>query len=52
MKNTEVRYPIIVDKHLKEAFFEACQNQDTVAAKEIRHFMRSFVAKHGQKKLL
>lgn len=47
-----VNYTIRVRKELKEAFIECCKNQDSDSSKEMRAFMRSYIQKHGQKKLI
>ncbi len=41
-----------VDKDLRDAFIEACRRNDSTASQELRRFMRDYVKKHGQQKLL
>lgn len=36
---------------LRDAFIAVCKQQDMDASKEIRKFMRSYVARYGQKAL-
>ena len=40
---------IRIDKAEREAFVSLCDQLDTSAAREIRRFMRGFVAAHAQK---
>lgn len=47
-----VQYKFTLTEDLRKAFIESCKNQDTAAAQELRKFMRSYVAKNGQKKLI
>lgn len=44
--------PVAMDEHLKKAFIRCCKNQDRNAAQVVREFVRQYVAKHGQEKLL
>lgn len=41
-----------VDDDLLKAFKYACENQDTTASQAVRAFMREYVRKHGQIKLI
>lgn len=36
-----------IDKAERDAFVELCDALDTSAAREVRHFIRSFVARHA-----
>lgn len=36
---------------MHKAFLRSCQSQDTTASREVRRFMRSYVAQHGQASL-
>lgn len=45
VKDVGVR--IRVEKGLRDRFVEACRRQDTPAAQVLRHFMREYVAEHG-----
>jgi len=40
---------IRIDKAERAAFVSLCEELDTSAAREIRRFMRAFVARHAQK---
>lgn len=42
---------IKMDADLKEAFIKTCKDMDSTASREIRDFMRKYIAKNGQKKL-
>ena len=39
-----------LDKAERDAFVSLCKDRDTSAAREIRRFIRRFVAKHGSRK--
>ena len=41
-----------VDDDLLKAFKYACENQDTTSSQAVRAFMREYVRKHGQIKLI
>lgn len=45
VKDAGVR--IRVEKGLRDQFLETCRRQDTPAAQVLRHFMREYVAEHG-----
>lgn len=49
---TEIKYAFRVDKDLRAAFITTAKEKDSDAAKELRKFMRQYVAKNGQKSLL
>lgn len=49
-KNTAV-YPIRISPELRKAFTRACDSMDSNGSREIRKFMREFVAAHGQTEL-
>jgi len=36
------------DTDLKDAFVDTCDKLDTTASRELRAFMRKYIAKHGQ----
>lgn len=38
-----------LDKEERERFVDLCKDLDTTAAREIRHFIREFLKKHGTK---
>lgn len=45
-KNKTSQLVIRLEKAERDAFVDLCASMDTTAAREIRHFMRKFVAKH------
>lgn len=45
-------FTFAVDKELKDAFVNSCVLMDSTASRELRAFMRQYLAKHGQTKLL
>ncbi len=47
----DVSFTIRVEKNLRDAFVLACQSADSTASREIRQFMRQYIAKHSQQKL-
>ena len=51
MELKESQLLIKVERTLKEAFLASCKERDTTASREIRHFMRGCLKKHGQKSM-
>lgn len=47
-KNKDAQLIIRVSKEERKAFVDLCEEIDTTAAREIRHFMRQFIARHQQ----
>lgn len=45
-------FSFVVEKELKDAFVNSCAAMDTTASRELRAFMRQYLAKNGQTKLL
>jgi len=45
-------FSFLVDKELKDAFVNSCTAMDTTASREIRAFMRQYIAKNGQQRLI
>lgn len=45
VKDAGVR--IRVEKKLRDQFLDTCRRQDKPAAQVLRHFMREYVAEHG-----
>jgi hypothetical protein len=39
---------IRIKKNERDAFVNLCEELDTSAAREIRHFIRDFLTKHGE----
>jgi len=52
MEKKLVLFNIKLEKDLRDAFVATCSEQDSTAAQEVRKFMRDYVKKHGQKKLV
>ena len=52
MTKQQTQFTIKVSNDLKKTFLDVCRNQDTTASQEIRNFMRAYIAKNGQGKLL
>ncbi len=47
-KDEEVKLVVRIEAGLRDAFIEACQNMDTTASREVRRFIRDFLAHLGQ----
>jgi hypothetical protein len=47
-KDKEVKLVIRIEARLRDAFIEACQDTDTTASREVRRFIRHFLA-HSSK---
>jgi len=47
-KDEEVKLVVRIEAGLRDAFIEACQNLDTTASREVRRFIRDFLARSGQ----
>jgi hypothetical protein len=45
-------FTFAVEKELKDAFVNSCVAMDSTASRELRAFMRQYLAKNGQTKLL
>ncbi|MBL4607082.1 MAG: hypothetical protein JKY01_04555 [Pseudomonadales bacterium] len=39
------------DLDLRDAFVQCCKEQDTSSSRELRSYMKRYLAKHGQKDL-
>lgn len=46
--NMNLRIPI----ELRDVFVQICKDRDTTASRELREYIRKYVAKHSQQKLL
>jgi len=44
----KVTLPVRLDPNLKKAFLAACNSKDTTASRELRDYMRKYIAKNGQ----
>lgn len=47
-KDAEVKLVVRIEEKLRDTFIAACQNMDTTASREVRHFIRDFVARSGK----
>jgi hypothetical protein len=47
-KDEEVKLVVRIEAGLRDAFIEACQDMDTTASREVRRFIRDFLARSGQ----
>lgn len=47
-KSKDAQLIIRVSKEERKAFIDLCESLDTSAAREIRRFMREFIARHGE----
>lgn len=47
-----VTYNLRVSEELRAGFNETCKKMDTSGSREIRKFMRDFMARNGQSKLI
>lgn len=50
-KTVNPQFSFACDTELKDAFVETCKDMDTSAARELRAYMRKYIAKHGQESL-
>lgn len=50
MAKKDAQILVKLDKELKKEFNTLCEELDTSASREIRHFMRDFVKSHKNKK--
>jgi hypothetical protein len=44
-KDKEVKLVVRIEASLRDAFIEVCQDMDTTASREIRRFIRDFLAR-------
>ena len=51
-KSKDAQLIIRISKEERKAFVDLCDELDTTAAREIRHFIRSFVARHTEEENL
>ncbi len=47
-KDEEVKLVVRIEAKLRDAFIETCQNLDTTASREVRRFIRDFLARSGK----
>lgn len=46
-KGEDVKLVVRIEAELRDAFIEACQAMDTTASREVRRFIRDFLARSG-----
>jgi hypothetical protein len=51
-KNDEVVMNIRIPRELRDTFISICKTKDTTGSREVREFMRKYIARHSQQKLL
>lgn len=47
-KNEDVKLVVRIEAELRDAFIEKCQEIDTTASREVRQFIRDFLARSGK----
>lgn len=47
-KDGDAKLVVRIEAELRDAFIEACQEQDTTASREVRRFIRDFLARPGK----
>lgn len=47
-KDEDVKLVVRIEAGLRDAFIEACQDMDTTASREVRQFVRDFLARLGK----
>ncbi len=47
-KDEEVKLVVRIEAKLRDAFIEACQDTDTTASREVRRFIRDFLARSSK----
>lgn len=47
-KDGDAKLVVRIEAELRDAFIEACQAQDTTASREVRRFIRDFLARPGK----
>ncbi|MBK8508570.1 MAG: hypothetical protein IPL51_07900 [Candidatus Competibacteraceae bacterium] len=46
-KEDDVKLVVRIEAELRDAFIETCQAMDTTASREVRRFIRDFLARSG-----
>lgn len=46
-KGEDVKLVVRIEAELRDAFIDACQATDTTASREVRRFIRDFLARSG-----
>ncbi len=47
-QDKEIKLVVRIEAKLRDAFIEACQDMDTTASREVRRFIRDFLARSGK----
>lgn len=47
-QNEEAKFVIRIEKDLRDEFVDLCRDLDTTASREMRRFIRSYLAEHGK----
>ena len=47
-KDENVKLVVRIEAGLRDAFIETCQEMDTTASREVRQFIRDFLARSGK----
>lgn len=47
-KEEDVKLVVRIEANLRDAFIEACQAMDTTASREVRRFIRDFLARSSK----
>ena len=51
-KDKKVSYQVLMSPELRASFIQTCKDQDTEGSREVRAFIRAYIQKHGQQKLI
>jgi len=52
VKPTRIQFAFACDEEIRNYFVDTCYDMDTSAARELRAYMKRYVAKYGQQSLL
>lgn len=47
-QDKEIKLVVRIEAKLRDAFIDACQDMDTTASREVRRFIRDFLARSGK----
>lgn len=47
-KEEDVKLVVRIEANLRDAFIDACQEMDTTASREVRRFIRDFLARSSK----
>ena len=48
----EITFTFRLSRVMRDGFNEACKSQDTTSSRELRAYIRTYIAKNGQGKLI